>query len=111
MSVASRASPLQMRLGMGRSDGECYDFRNSCKPHTSAFTEVRSRIELLQHAIVEFFLAPVGGRLHEGQHYGMRILLAGRQLRLEQRRHEEPMRGRFDGADFALWPPRNHRES
>src|SRR3954454_6004215 len=34
MSVASRALPLQMRLGMGRCDGECYDFRNSCKPQT-----------------------------------------------------------------------------
>jgi len=77
-----------MRLGMGRRVGECRAFSNRSRlrdrvtEFKGEFFRVTPRLAaknlgLLQHAIVEFLLAPVGGGLHEGQHNGMRIFLGG----------------------------------
>src|SRR5215469_11920895 len=55
-----------------------------------------------QHAVVELLFAPVGGGLHERQHDGVWLLFRRRELRLEQCRQIEAMRGRFDGANLAL---------
>src|ERR1022692_4642040 len=66
---------------------------------------------LLQYAVVQFFLAPVGGGLHEGQNDGVRLLFGGRQLRLEERGQEKTVRRRFDRADFALGAARHYGES
>ena len=38
---------------------------------------------LFEDAVVKLFAFPVGGGLDEGQDYGMRVFLGGRELRLE----------------------------
>ena len=83
-----------MQLGMGQCVGECRDFSNRLELHNSGpeFTGelgcdsdvlVVKLFSLLQHAVVEFLLAPVSGGLHEGQNDGMGIFLGGRELGLE----------------------------
>src|SRR5262249_19074384 len=54
---------------------------------------------------------PVGGGLHEGQDHGMRLSGLGAQLRLEEGSDEEPVGGRFNGADFALRATRDYGET
>src|ERR1017187_4213851 len=105
MSLAGGGAGLQMRMDRGRHG------LGAGSLVTSGRRMPALQPALLQYAVVQFFLAPVGGGLHEGQNDGVRLLFGGRQLRLEERGQEKTVRRRFDRADFALGAARHYGES
>ena len=82
-----------MRMVLRNQNSRCRDFRNRERAFRRAERGGENKVPcaglslrpagLFEDAVVELLALPVGGGLDEGQDYGMRILLRGKELGLE----------------------------